>query len=58
VADVCFAGIFGETACAERGFWVVKRGEVAMETRLETAAETSEKICLFFTFLRLFSRNF
>jgi hypothetical protein len=44
VADVCFAGVFGETGCAERGFWVVKRGEVVVETWLETAVKKSWRI--------------
>jgi hypothetical protein len=58
VADVCFAGVFGETWCAERDFLCGKTDEVVVETWLEMAVKSWRKNRLFFTFLRLFPRNF
>jgi len=53
----CFVEVFGETQCAERGFRVVKRGEVVVETWLETAVKSWRKMRqLFYIFKTFFAQ--
>jgi hypothetical protein len=49
----CFAGVFGKTRCAERGFCVVKRGEVVVEVWLGMVVKSWRKMRQLFTFLLL-----